>query len=96
MSEIEHDTEMVEQWPDGSKITVDRWRFDPVGPWIYGNYEVHCGTCGEQIAAVHGDRNQAFIRYFAHAIHELQVAMMELSYRIGRGRVDGTQAGTRE
>lgn len=85
-SEIEHDYEMVEQWPDGSKITVDRWRFDPTGPWIYGNYEVHCGTCGNLIAAIHGDRNVAFVRYLSHAVLEMQNALMELSYRIGRSR----------
>lgn len=86
MAEIEHETEMIGCWPDGSKITVDRWRFDPVGMWIYGNYEVHCGTCGVTIAAVHGDRNAAFISYLSHSVLEMQKALMELSYRIGRGR----------
>lgn len=85
-SEVEHENETVECWQDGSKITVDKWRSGgEVSPWSYGKHEVFCGTCG-QVVAEEPDRTVAFLLYFAHAIHELQIAVMEVSYRIGRGR----------
>lgn len=88
-NEIEHTQKVIEEWPDGSKITVDRWRYDGIGKWIYGKYEVHCGTCGKQIAECESEI-AAVLKYLSHATAEMQQALMELSYRTGRGRVNGT------
>lgn len=87
-SEVEHAQKVIEEWPDGSKITVDRWRYDGIGKWIYGKYEVHCGTCGKKVGEYETEP-VATAKYLVHATAEVQQALMELSYRIGRGRVDG-------
>lgn len=92
--DVEHENEMVECWPDGSKITVDRWRSGgEVSPWSYGKYEVYCGTCGE-VVFEELSRGIAFQKYFSHAIHELQTAMMEVSYYIGQRRAGIGRNGT--
>jgi hypothetical protein len=82
VNDVEHEREIVEVWPDGSKIIVDKWRSDAVAPWIYGTHEVFCGRCGIPVADER-DRTVAFVRYFAHAIAEMQAALMLMDY--GRG-----------
>lgn len=89
MSEVEHAQKVIEQWPDGSKITVDRWRYDGIGKWIYGKYEIHCGTCGKKVGEYESEI-AAILKYLVHATADMQQALMELSYRIGRGRMDGS------
>lgn len=77
---FEHQRMTVETWPDGSRIQLDMYREDPIAPWIYGNYEVYCGTCADKIAEVHGDSKEARIKYLEHALADIQTALIHRSF----------------
>lgn len=64
---------------DGTRIGMTRYRAHNLAPWIEGMYEVHCGSCGEQVAEV-ADLTEARLR---HVEHQLDDVRKELSdYRM--------------
>jgi len=75
MNEIEGETVVLADWPDGSRVIVDRYRADLVAPWAYGMYEAYCGSCQEQ---VHEASEEATARIkllehlLSHAFEEIQ------------------------
>jgi len=82
MSEIEHEQETVLSWPDGSWVSVDRYRADPVAPWITGTYGAYCGACVGAWRQEFPDRTEALLGVLLHRQGHLEAELVELRRRL--------------
>jgi len=82
MNEIEGETVTVADWPDGSRVTVDRYRSDVIAPWAYGQYEGYCGTCKDEVHAA--DEQDARIRLLEHLLFHAFEEIQEIHRKLAR------------
>jgi hypothetical protein len=82
-SKFEHKRVTVEQWPDGSNISQEQYRENPIAPWIHGDFEVYCGTCQDQVQE-HAFILDARILHLEHALMHTQQELMRIANLIRR------------
>lgn len=76
--EIEHKSETVYEWVDGSRVTQDLYRWDPVAPWTHGPCESYCNRCGGEVGTPdEKDRLMAVIDMTNHIMQHMFADLRE-------------------
>lgn len=80
---VEHERVTIADWPDGSRVIVDRYRTDSVAPWSAGPYEGYCGTCKDQISE-EATAQDAHISLLSHLLFHAQEEIQEIHRKLAR------------